>query len=82
MNASAYLMLAGVRASLLADLRSAEGKGNLRAALYLRAEIRGMAEPPPPVMPAMPIGPRSTTRPRHMPPRAPFFALRGAKVAA
>lgn len=82
MNASAYLMLAGFRASLLADLRSAEGKGNLRAALYLRAEIRDLSEPPAPVMPAMPIGPGSTTTPRHMPRRTPFFALRGAKVAA
>lgn len=79
---SAYIETAPFRASLLADLRRAERLGNLRSALYLRAEIRDLSEPPAPVMPAMPIGPRSTTTPRHMPPRAPFFARRGAKVAA
>jgi hypothetical protein len=79
---NAYLRLAGFRASLLADLRRAESRGNLRTALCLRAKIRDLSEPPAPVMPAMPIGPGSTTTPRHMPRRAPFFALRSAKEAA
>ena len=49
-------------------------------AMRLRRIARDAAgDPPPPVMPVLPKGNATA---RHMPPRTPFFALRGAKVAA
>jgi hypothetical protein len=52
------------RASLQADLRRAESRGELRIALYLRAEIRDLSpEPPRPVMPRPKSGRAIVRRP-------------------
>lgn len=73
---SAYLDLAPLRASLLASVARAERRGDIIKAIRLLVEIRDAAPVPPPVMPRMPIGARSTTTPRHLPPRTPFHAAR------
>lgn len=53
------------RASLIADLGAAESRGDLRGALYLRAEIRDLTpEPPAPIMPAPKQGPARGRLPR------------------
>ncbi len=74
---SAYLDFAYIRQDLIA---LADACPDPARAMRLRRIARQAAgDPPPPVMPAMPKGRAAS---RHMPPRTPFFALRGAAGAS
>ena len=74
---NAYLNTAWVRQDLIALADACPDPG--RAARLRRIARQEAGDPPPPVMPALPKGNAAA---RHLPPRTPFFALRGAKVAA
>lgn len=74
---SVYLNTAWVRQDLLVLADSCADPA--RAARLRRIARQEAGDPPAPVMPAMPKG---RAAPRHLPPRAPFYAARDAEVTS